>query len=64
MEKAGSRRADVLVLDLEDGVHPDQKETGARAGSGSLKRFDFGDSEVWCGSTRRQPLVRQGRRHA
>jgi citrate lyase beta subunit len=46
MEKAGSRGADVLVLDLEDGVHPDQKEPARGLVREALKRFDFGDSEV------------------
>jgi citrate lyase subunit beta/citryl-CoA lyase len=46
MEKAGSRGADVLVLDLEDGVHPDQKETARGLVREALSRFDFGDSEV------------------
>jgi len=46
MEKAGSRGADVLVLDLEDGVHPDQKEPARGLVREALKRLDFGDSEV------------------
>jgi len=47
MEKAASRGADVLVLDLEDGVHPDQKERARNLARGALGRIDFGDSEVW-----------------
>lgn len=47
MEKAGSRGADVLVLDLEDGVHPDQKDPARRMVEDALQRVDFGDSEVW-----------------
>jgi len=47
MEKAGSRGADVLVLDLEDGVHPDQKPQARGLVRDALRRFDFGDSEVW-----------------
>jgi citrate lyase beta subunit len=47
MEKAGSRGADVLVLDLEDGVHPDQKGQARRQVQDALSRVDFGDSEVW-----------------
>lgn len=47
MEKAGSRGADVLVLDLEDGVHPDQKEEARGILARALGRIDFGDSEVW-----------------
>jgi citrate lyase beta subunit len=47
MEKAGTRGADVLVLDLEDGVHPDQKDQARRQVGDALGRVDFGDSEVW-----------------
>jgi citrate lyase subunit beta/citryl-CoA lyase len=47
MEKAGSRGADVLVLDLEDGVHPDQKDRARGLVREALRRVDFGDSEVW-----------------
>ncbi len=47
MAKAGTRGADVLVLDLEDGVHPDEK-TNARARlRGCLDRYDWGGSEVF-----------------
>jgi citrate lyase beta subunit len=47
MEKAGSRGADVLVLDLEDGVHPEQKADARNLVAKALGRVDFGDSEVW-----------------
>ncbi len=47
MEKAGSRGADVLVLDLEDGVHPEQKAEARGLVRDALREVDFGDSEVW-----------------
>lgn len=47
MAKAGSRGADVLVLDLEDGVHPDLKSTAREHIQGALERFDWGESEVF-----------------
>ena len=47
MAKAGSRGADVLVLDLEDGVHPDLKSTAREQIPGALARFDWGESEVF-----------------
>ena len=47
MAKAGSRGADVLVLDLEDGVHPDLKSTAREQIQGALERFDWGESEVF-----------------
>ena len=47
MEKAGGRGADVLVLDLEDGVHPDQKAQARALVLDALGRVDFGGSEVW-----------------
>jgi len=46
MAKAGGRGADVLVLDLEDGVHPDLKSTAREQIRGALERFDWGESEV------------------
>ena len=46
MAKAGSRGADVLVLDLEDGVHPDLKRTARGQIQSALERFDWGGSEV------------------
>ncbi len=47
MAKAGSRGADVLVLDLEDGVHPDLKSAAREQIQGALERFDWGGSEVF-----------------
>jgi citrate lyase subunit beta/citryl-CoA lyase len=47
LEKAGSRGADVLVLDLEDGVHPQEKDRARSLVAGALRPIDFGDSEVW-----------------
>lgn len=47
LHKAGSRGADVLILDLEDGVHPDVKADGRDRISVSLDETDFGGSEVW-----------------
>src|SRR3990172_13409470 len=47
MKKEGSGGADVLVLDLEDGVHPDQKDQARALVLDALGRIDFGDSEVW-----------------
>jgi len=46
MAKAGSRGADVLVLDLEDGVHPDLKGTAREQLRGAVERFEWGESEV------------------
>lgn len=47
MEKAGRRGADVLVLDLEDGVHPDRKDEARSIVRDSYRRVDFGESEVF-----------------
>jgi citrate lyase subunit beta/citryl-CoA lyase len=47
LQKAGSRGADVLILDLEDGVHPNVKVEGRDRISVSLDERDFGGSEVW-----------------
>ena len=47
MAKAGTRGADVLVLDLEDGVHPDLKTTARGRIAEALERFDWGQSEVF-----------------
>jgi citrate lyase subunit beta/citryl-CoA lyase len=47
IEKAGTRGADVLVLDLEDGVHPDRKDEARSIVQDSYGRVDFGDSEVF-----------------
>lgn len=46
MEKAGSRGADLLVLDLEDGVHPDTKSEARARIANALHRLDWGGSEV------------------
>ncbi len=46
MAKAGSRGADVLVLDLEDGVHPDLKLAAREQIRGAVARFDWRESEV------------------
>lgn len=46
VRRAGSRGADVLILDLEDGVHADRKDA-ARAGLAALLReVDFGGAEL------------------
>ncbi|GMR22989.1 MAG: CoA ester lyase [Acidobacteriota bacterium] len=47
MAKAGSRGADVLVLDLEDGVHPDLKSAAREQIQRALERFDWRESEVF-----------------
>lgn len=47
MEKAGSRGADVLVLDLEDGVHPDHKDEARERVRSAYRRIDWGSSEVF-----------------
>jgi citrate lyase subunit beta/citryl-CoA lyase len=47
LAKAGSRGADVLVLDLEDGVHPREKAAARNLVAGALASMSFGDSEVW-----------------
>jgi citrate lyase subunit beta/citryl-CoA lyase len=47
MEKAGSRGADVLVLDLEDGVHPDAKDAARDLVRTAYRNIDFGGSEVF-----------------
>lgn len=45
VSKAGTRGADVLILDLEDGVHPDAKDS-ARSGAARLfAKTDFGRAE-------------------
>lgn len=46
MTKAGERGADVVVLDLEDGVHPDLKLTARAQVQSALARLSFGSSEV------------------
>ena len=47
MKKAGARGADVLVLDLEDGVHPDAKPEARARIEEALPTYDWGDSEVF-----------------
>lgn len=47
MDKAGSRGADVLVLDLEDGVHPEQKEAARANLRAAYRSVDWGASEVF-----------------
>ncbi len=47
MSKAGARGADVLVLDLEDGVHPDSKALARDQVRQALAKFDWGDSEIF-----------------
>jgi citrate lyase subunit beta/citryl-CoA lyase len=47
LRKAGSRGADTLIFDLEDGVHPDAKTEGRdRLGRLALE-LDFGGAEVF-----------------
>lgn len=46
VRKAGSRGADVLVLDLEDGVHPDAKEAARERLERLWREVDFGGAEV------------------
>jgi len=43
---AAERGADVLILDLEDGVHPDHKESSRARLGVSLRTVDFGHAEV------------------
>lgn len=47
MAKAGARGADVLVLDLEDGVHPDSKAAARDQVRHALDKFDWGGSEIF-----------------
>ncbi|HXV64005.1 MAG TPA: CoA ester lyase [Vicinamibacteria bacterium] len=47
IEKAGQRGADVLVLDLEDGVHPDLKDEARKIVSECYRTTDWGGSEVF-----------------
>lgn len=47
IRKARERDADVLILDLEDGVLPDGKEEARACVRWSLESIDFGRSEVW-----------------
>lgn len=45
IEKAAGSDADVVVLDLEDGVAPDRKEAARDAVAGALRDVAFGSSE-------------------
>ena len=47
MAKAGARGADVLVLDLEDGVHPGSKALARDQVRQALEKFDWGGSEIF-----------------
>ena len=47
LRTAGSRGADVLILDLEDGVHPEAKAEGRERVAVSLSEADFGGSEIF-----------------
>jgi len=46
LRKAGTRGADVLILDLEDGVHPDAKVEARQRLADTIDRLDWADSEV------------------
>jgi citrate lyase beta subunit len=46
VRKAGTRGADVLILDLEDGVHPDAKERAREALARLYREVDFGGAEA------------------
>jgi citrate lyase subunit beta/citryl-CoA lyase len=46
VRKAGTRGADVVILDLEDGVLPEAKEPARRQAERLAAEVDFGDSEV------------------
>jgi citrate lyase beta subunit len=45
--KAGGRGSDVLILDLEDGVHPDVKSEARDRLAGCLHEADWGKSDVF-----------------
>lgn len=47
IRKAGSRGADVVILDLEDGVHPDAKIEAREKVAAGLGEVDFGGAEVF-----------------
>ena len=47
LRTAGSRGADVLILDLEDGVHPEAKKEARERVAASRGETDFGRSEVF-----------------
>jgi citrate lyase subunit beta/citryl-CoA lyase len=46
VRKAGARGADVVIVDLEDGVHPDAKATARDRIAGYLRDVDFGGAEA------------------
>lgn len=46
LRKAGRRGADVLVVDLEDGLHPEAKDRARAALPRLLREVDFGAAEV------------------
>jgi len=46
LRRAGTRGADVLILDLEDGVHPDAKEAARARLEQIWPELDFGGAEV------------------
>ncbi len=46
LRKAGRRGADVLVVDLEDGLHPEAKDRARAALPRLLREVDFGSAEV------------------
>lgn len=46
LRKAGQRGADVLVVDLEDGLHPEAKDRARAALPLLLREVDFGPAEV------------------
>ncbi len=47
IRKAGRRGADVLILDLEDGVHPDAKDQAREQVARLIPEVDFGGAEVF-----------------
>jgi citrate lyase subunit beta/citryl-CoA lyase len=47
VRKAGSRGADVIILDLEDGVVPEAKDQARDDAERSLTEIDFGAAEVF-----------------
>lgn len=46
LRKAGRRGADVLVVDLEDGLHPEAKDRARATLRRLLREVDFGSAEV------------------
>ena len=45
-EKAGARGADVIILDLEDGVAPTLKDSARASVPSFLREVDFGGTEI------------------